>query len=106
MRNSDSQVPSAISNIQFEFVPVDNERLVNLGGSVNGHLRQIEEYYDVKVSCRSNQFEVNGDGRQLKAVKNVIRTLSEFKKDKIIRIFGKEIDIIDKERLESISLHG
>ena len=37
---------------------------------------------------------------------NVIRTLSEFKKDKIIRIFGKEIDIIDRERLESISLHG
>jgi CRP-like cAMP-binding protein len=37
---------------------------------------------------------------------NVIRSLSEFKKDKIIRIFGKEIDIIDKERLENISLHG
>lgn len=37
---------------------------------------------------------------------NVIRTLSELKKDKIIRIFGKEIDIIDMERLENISLHG
>lgn len=72
MQNPDNQ---ASSSIQFELAPIDNERLVNLCGPVNQHLRQIEEYYDVKVSCRSNQFEVNGDGRQLKAVKNVIRTL-------------------------------
>lgn len=75
MRNSDSQVPSAISNIQFELVPVDNERLINLCGPVNGHLRQIEEYYDVKINSRSNCFEVTGEGRQLKSVKNVIQTL-------------------------------
>ena len=75
MRNSDRQVPSAIGNIQFELVPVDNERLVNLCGPVNGHLRQIEEYYDVKINSRSNHFEIIGEGRQLKAVKNVIQTL-------------------------------
>jgi len=75
MRNSDSKIPSAISNIQFELVPVDNERLINLCGPVNGHLRQIEEYYDVKINSRSNCFEVTGEGRQLKAVKNVIQTL-------------------------------
>ena len=75
MRNSDSQIPSAISNIQFELVPVDNERLINLCGPVNGHLRQIEEYYDVKINSRSNCFEVTGEGRQLKSVKNVIQTL-------------------------------
>jgi len=72
MRNSDNQ---ASSSIQFELTPIDNERLVNLCGPVNQHLRQIEEYYDVKISCRSNRFEVSGNGRQLKAVKNVIRTL-------------------------------
>lgn len=72
MQNPDNQ---ASSSIQFELAPIDNERLVNLCGPVNQHLRQIEEYYGVKVSCRSNRFEVNGDGRQLKAVKNVIRTL-------------------------------
>lgn len=37
---------------------------------------------------------------------NVIRTLSEFKKDGIIRTFGKDIDIVDYERLLAISLHG
>lgn len=37
---------------------------------------------------------------------NVIRTLSEFRKDKIIKIFGKDIQIEDKKRLESISEFG
>jgi CRP/FNR family transcriptional regulator len=37
---------------------------------------------------------------------NVIRTLSEFRKDKIIKIFGKDIQITDKKRLENISEFG
>ncbi len=37
---------------------------------------------------------------------NVIRTLSEFRKDKIIKIFGKDIQIADKKRLENISEFG
>jgi CRP/FNR family transcriptional regulator len=37
---------------------------------------------------------------------NVIRTLSDFKKDGIIRVFGKTIEVVDAEKLESISKHG
>jgi CRP/FNR family transcriptional regulator len=37
---------------------------------------------------------------------NVIRTLSEFRKDKIIKIFGKDILVVDKKRLENISEFG
>lgn len=37
---------------------------------------------------------------------NVIRTLSDFKKDGIIRIFGKTIEIADIEKLEIISKRG
>jgi len=37
---------------------------------------------------------------------NVIRTLSDFKKEGIIRIFGKTIEIIDLQRLEVISKRG
>lgn len=37
---------------------------------------------------------------------NVIRTLSVFKKDGIIRTYGKDIDIVDPERLKAISEHG
>lgn len=41
-----------------------------------------------------------------KTTENVIRTLSEFRKDKIIKIFGKDIQIVDKKRLENISEFG
>lgn len=37
---------------------------------------------------------------------NVIRTLSEFRKEKIIKINGKEIEVIEKERLIKISQYG
>ncbi len=75
MHNPEQQVSSSNTSIQFELTPVDNQRLVNLCGPVNQHLRQIEEYYDVKINCRSNQFEISGEGRRLKTVKNAIQTL-------------------------------
>lgn len=80
MRNSDNQasseqVSSNVTSIQFELTPADNQRLVNLCGPVNQYLHQIEDYYDVKISCRSNQFEISGNGRRLKTVKNAILTL-------------------------------
>lgn len=75
MRNSENQNSSAAISINFELLPVDNQRLVNLCGPVNKHLTQIEDYYDVKINCRSNHFEISGAGRSLKTVKNVLQTL-------------------------------
>lgn len=37
---------------------------------------------------------------------NVIRTLSDFKKDGIIKVFGKTIEIVDLSKLEIISKRG
>jgi len=37
---------------------------------------------------------------------NVIRTLSDFKKEGIIRVFGKTIEVVDIEKLEIISKRG
>ena len=37
---------------------------------------------------------------------NVIRTLSDFKKEGIIRVFGKTIEVVDVAKLEVISKHG
>jgi phosphate starvation-inducible PhoH-like protein len=79
MRDPDHQVSPghvpSISSIQFELTPTDNQRLANLCGPVNKHLQQIESFYDVNINCRSNQFEITGDGRILKTVKNAIMTL-------------------------------
>jgi phosphate starvation-inducible PhoH-like protein len=75
MQHSKKQTPRNIISIQFELMPIDNQRLLNLCGPVNQHLAQIEEFYDVKISCRANQFEVSGGGQILKTVKNAIQTL-------------------------------
>jgi CRP/FNR family transcriptional regulator len=37
---------------------------------------------------------------------NVIRTLSDFKKEGIIRVFGKTIEVVDVDKLEAISRRG
>ena len=37
---------------------------------------------------------------------NVIRTMSDFKKDGIIKIFGKTIEVVDINKLEIISKRG
>ncbi len=37
---------------------------------------------------------------------NVIRTLSDFKREGIIRVFGKTIEVVDIGKLEVISKHG
>jgi len=75
MRNPEHKVSSNVTNIQFELTPEDNQRLVNLCGPVNQNLHQIEDFYDVKINCRGNQFEVSGEGRRLKTVKSAILTL-------------------------------
>ncbi|MBE9567549.1 MAG: PhoH family protein [Proteobacteria bacterium] len=75
MHHSEKQAFKVSNTIQFELTPVDNQRLQNLCGPYNKHIQQLEDYYDVKINCRSNQFEVSGDGRRLKTVKSAIQTL-------------------------------
>ncbi len=75
MQNSEYQTSATTISINFELLPVDNQRLLNLSGPVNKHLTQIEDYYKVKINSRSNHFEISGAGRSLKKVKNVLQTL-------------------------------
>ncbi len=75
MHNPQNQTSPGVSTIQFELTPLDNSRMANLCGPVNKHISQIEDFYKVKINCRSNQFEISGDGRILKTVKSAIQTL-------------------------------
>ena len=80
MHNPEQQTSSqssekAISSIQFDLLPVDNQRLANLCGPANQNIDHLQDFYDVKIKCRSNQFEITGKGRLLKTVKSVIQTL-------------------------------
>ncbi|MDP2424562.1 MAG: Crp/Fnr family transcriptional regulator [Bacteroidales bacterium] len=78
------------------------------------HLRGKVAYILLMFSDRiynNTTFELPVSRREIAeyigvTTENVIRSLSEFRKDKLIRINGKEIEIIDKETLEKISNYG
>jgi len=61
------------SDITLE--PADNERLANLCGQFDEHLRQIERRLGVEVNNRGNVFRVIGDQHSVQAAAEVLRDL-------------------------------
>ncbi len=55
--------------------PADNERLANLCGQFDEHLRQIERRLGVEVNNRGNVFRVIGEQRSVQAAAEVLRDL-------------------------------
>ena len=109
MRNSENQASDTNVTINFELLPVDNQRLVILCGPVNKHLTQIEDFYDVKINCRSNHFEISGAGQRLKTVKIVLQTLynvagHETLSPAIVQLYLN--DNVEDELAESIDFAG
>ncbi len=67
--------------------------------------------YFANYIYENDEFELPVSRREIAeyigmTTENVIRTLSEFRKDKIIKIFGKYIQLADKKRLKNISEFG
>jgi phosphate starvation-inducible PhoH-like protein len=55
--------------------PADNERLANLCGPLDEHLRQIENRLGVAISNRGNQFRVSGDPESVGTATTVLEAL-------------------------------
>ncbi len=77
---------------------------------LNGRVAYILLFFKEHI-FNSNEFELPVSRKEIAeyigmTTENVIRTLTEFRKDKIIKIYGKVIEICNLERLESISKHG
>jgi CRP-like cAMP-binding protein len=77
---------------------------------LKGRVAHVLIYFSEYI-YKSNMIQLPVSRREIAeyigmTTENVIRTLSEFKKDGIIRTFGKDIDIVDLVRLRSISEHG
>ena len=63
------------SDITLE--PADNQRLANLCGQFDEHLRQIERRLGVEVNNRGNVFRVIGEQRSVEAAAGLLRDLYE-----------------------------
>ena len=64
--------------------PADNQRLANLCGQFDEHLRQIERRMGVEVNNRGNTFRVIGEQTSVQAVGELLRDLYEATKTEIL----------------------
>ncbi len=65
--------PLDLCDISLE--PADNQRLANLCGAFDQHLRQVERRLGVEINNRGNAFRVLGEPRPVRAAEHVIREL-------------------------------
>ncbi len=61
--------------LSFELKPADTERLANLCGPFDEHLKQIEGRLQVEIFCRGNLFTVQGEKRQARATRRLLQQL-------------------------------
>ena len=57
--------------------PADNQRLAELCGPFDQHLRQLEHRLGVEINSRGNQFRILGDGETARVAGEVVRRLYE-----------------------------
>jgi phosphate starvation-inducible PhoH-like protein len=62
-------------SLDFILTPEDNERLRNLCGQLDEHLRQLEQRLGIEVSNRGNHFHLLGNRAAIEAGENVLRDL-------------------------------
>ncbi|NIW23151.1 MAG: phosphate starvation-inducible protein PhoH, partial [Gammaproteobacteria bacterium] len=46
--------------IELDLVPADSERMANLCGQIDAHLRQIEQRLAIQIKNRGSHFELSG----------------------------------------------
>lgn len=78
--------------------------------NIHGRVAYILLFFSEQI-YESEYFELPLNRKEIaefigKTTENVIRTLSDLRKDGIIKIFGKYIEIIDKQKLKQISEFG
>jgi len=64
-----------LSTLEFELSPQDNERLANLCGQFDEHLRQIEGRLDVDLQNRGGNFRVTGDEKLVRSACSILQSL-------------------------------
>ncbi len=67
--------PASPQATDFTLEPADNQRLANLGGQFDEHLRQIERRLGVEINHRGNVFRVMGDVVPSQAATQVLHAL-------------------------------
>lgn len=70
---ADSDNPHVI--LRHAFIPLDNQRLSHLCGTLDEHLRAIESAFDVRITRRNESFRVEGAKPQAERATALLQTL-------------------------------
>ncbi|HVT33279.1 MAG TPA: PhoH family protein [Rhodanobacteraceae bacterium] len=96
-----------VSHRDFTLEPADNERLANLGGPFDEHLRQIELRLGVEIANRANVFRVTGAEPSVRAAERVLRELYDATENETltgqqvnVRLSESGIDALDARTAE------
>lgn len=71
-------------SIHFALEPVDNERLVNLYGQLDEHLRLIEKRLGIDINARGELFQLTGQTDAIQAGERVIKSLYDQAKTEVL----------------------
>ena len=85
--------------------PVDNQRLANLCGPMDEHLRQLERRLGVEINNRGNTFRVIGNAPSVELVERVIKELyaatdHEILSPERVHLFLKDSGIDEEDQLQ------
>lgn len=64
-----------MATLEFQLSPDDNQRLANLCGQFDEHLRQIETRLDVELNNRGGNFHVSGEDKVVRSACSVLQGL-------------------------------
>ena len=68
-------MPPARAETDVLLEPADNERLADLCGPLDRHLRQLEDRLGVEIATRGNVFQVQGEPDPVRTASEIIRKL-------------------------------
>ncbi|HEY0636002.1 MAG TPA: PhoH family protein [Gammaproteobacteria bacterium] len=71
-------------SLDLTLEPADNQRLANLCGQLDEHLRLIERRLGVEINNRGAQFRIIGDGEAVKATAEVLKGLYQATADEAL----------------------
>ena len=104
-------MPDPIVHHDFTLEPADSERLANLAGPFDGHLRQIELRLGVEIANRGNVFRVSGGEDAVDSAERLLRTLYAEAGDTVfdshaihLRLNAANLDHVDDAGIRALAL--
>lgn len=96
--------------LSLELEPADTERLANLCGQFDQHLKQIESRLQVDIFCRGNLFTVQGETRQVRVTGRLLKQLyalseSEFLNPEVINLHLQDSGVAEIADVEERAPH-